>query len=99
MNLRTTARGRPCQIRVPGVLRDPKTVVLCHVRMVEIPTKNFPGRDLLAAFGCYQCHAIVDGQQNTNFTRDERQLMLLEAVMRTQAIWLREGLITIGRAA
>lgn len=100
MNLRDLARGQSCLIRVPGFCsHDPEQVVLCHVRMVEIPSKNFPGRDLLAAFGCSPCHMVVDGQTRTRYTHDECRLMLLEGVMRTQAWFLEQGLVTITKRA
>ena len=86
------ARGRECQIRVPQhCLHTTETVVACHVRMIGISGYGIKAPSLFCAWGCYQCHAIVDGQKNSEYTADERRLMLLEGMVRTQAILLKEG--------
>jgi hypothetical protein len=84
-------------IRVPGccVGRN-DTTVLCHVRMIEIPSKNAPGMDFLGAWGCFACHAVVDGQAASDLTFAQRRLLLLEGVMRTQADLLKRGVVRIG---
>lgn len=51
--------------------------------------------DWLGAFGCYRCHAIVDGQMNSAFTDGERRLMLAEATARTLLILINEGIIYV----
>lgn len=95
-NLRDTARGRPCQIRVPRhCCFDPATTVLCHLRMAGLSGAGLKCEDLLAAFGCFVCHDIVDGRKDVGLTYDERRLLLLEGIARTQTIWLSEGLIQI----
>ena len=49
--------------------------------------------DLLGAISCNCCHDAIDGRTKTAYTHDELTLMHAEGVMRTQVIWLREGLI------
>jgi len=48
--------------------------------------------DLFGAFGCSDCHDYVDGRRAND---DMRKLHLLEGIIRTQAIWLKEGLISV----
>lgn len=94
--LTKSARDRECTIRVPDhCLRTTETVVACHVRMSGISGYGIKAPDLFIAFGCFACHQIVDGQRNSEFSADERRLMLLEGMVRTQAILLSEGLILI----
>ncbi len=94
INLRQQARGRECQIRVPNhCLRTNETVVGCHVRMAGITGIGMKADDLFIAHGCYACHQIVDGQRNSEFSFEERRLMLLEGVIRTQAPLVSEGKI------
>ena len=91
--LRKSARGRDCQIRIPGVCNhDNETVVLCH-----LPGGGMGGKvdDLFAAFGCSACHAVVDGSVVIRVLYDTLMLWFHEGVIRTQAIWLAEGLISI----
>lgn len=93
-NLRKDASGQPCLIRVPDACCfDPARVVLCHVRLAGLTGMGLKNEDLLAAFGCQPCHDIVDGRTRSDYTYEQRRLMLLEAVMRTQAMWIKRGLI------
>lgn len=94
-DLRKDARGRGCLIRIPGHwCADPTRVVLCHIRMIGLSGTGLKAPDLLAAFGCDVCHKIVDGQVKSEFTYDQRRLLLLEGVMRTQAQWIERGIVT-----
>jgi hypothetical protein len=89
-----SAKGRECQIRIPNqCLGSTETVVLCHLRMTGISGFGIKAPSQLATFGCFRCHQIVDGQRNSTYTADERRLFLLEGMARTQAIWIREGLL------
>lgn len=91
--LRDSARGRDCQIRIPGICNfNPETVVLCHLNGGGSGTKH---SDLFGAFGCSDCHSAVDGRIKTEYSKAELDLMLLEAMVRTQKIWLDEGLVKI----
>ena len=90
VDLTKLARGMPCQIRVPTVCNgNPETTVACHVRLIGISGAGYKAPDLLIAFGCSSCHAVVDGQQTSSYDYGARRLMLLEGMARTQ-VWLAE---------
>lgn len=94
MNLRDYAKGKPCMIRIPGWCNhEPETTVLCHYRTVGISGMGVKSPDLLAAFGCSDCHDVVDGRRGQEFSRSQRQLYLLEGVIRTQAYLIERGLL------
>ncbi len=82
-------------IRVPGECRrDDAHTVLAHVRMVDISGMSVKGPDILAALGCDRCHDICDGRVPTlTYTFEQRRLMLLEGMARTQARRIEQGLI------
>ena len=98
--LRKSARGRECQIRIPGVCNgNPETVVLCHLPGGGMGRKQ---PDLFAAFGCSACHDAVDGRvtsriiyETTGYQYSDLLLYHYEGVQLTQQIWLDEGLIKI----
>lgn len=91
--LRDSARGRECQIRIPGICnRNNETVVLCHVNGGGAGTKH---SDLLSTYGCSDCHSAVDGRIKTQYSKQELDLMLLQGVMRSQQIFLDEGLVKL----
>jgi len=91
MNLRKEAKGRECTIRIPGVCNwDNSTSVLCHLNGAGMALKE---HDLHAAIGCSKCHDCVDLRNTFNYLTDEIKLMHLEAVIRTQKIWIEEGFI------
>jgi hypothetical protein len=96
--LTESARGQPCQIRVPSYCSgNPETVVACHYRLAGTCGVGMKPPDFLIAFGCAACHDCVDGRIRTNYTRDELRLMHCEGVMRTQILLHKAGLLSEGK--
>lgn len=101
MNLRKEAKGRECQIRIPGVCnRNPEKVVLCHLHKPSIGGgMSLKGNDLIAAYGCNSCHDAVDGRSTLPHCAYLNHLgltiMFYEAIFRTQAILLKEDKIGV----
>lgn len=92
-NLRKEARGRDCQIRIPNVCNgDPATTVLCHLPGGGMGTKH---HDIHAALGCSACHDVVDSRVRTDFAPALITLYFMDAVIRTQEIWINEGFISV----
>ena len=69
---------------------NPETTVLAHLNGGGMGMKQ---PDIFGAFCCSSCHDILDGRQQSVFNNDEIALMHLEGMVRTQKIWLDEGLI------
>lgn len=93
-NLRKEARGRECQIRIPFVCNhNPETTVLAHYRLAGTCGTGCKPDDLQGAIACNLCHDAIDGRTKTEYSRDELKLMHAEGVMRTLAIWRKEGFI------
>lgn len=92
MNRRQWAKGKPCQIRIPGVCNfNPETSVLCHYRMPGLTGIAQKADDRYAAIGCSDCHDHVDFRVQTDqWTRDELKLMHLEGMIRTDLLWRKE---------
>jgi len=88
-NLRNEARGRECQVRIPGVCNfDSDTTVLAHLGGAGMGRKS---DDMHAAVCCSSCHDIVDGRKSCLYSNDEVELMFLQGVIRTQQLWISEG--------
>jgi len=90
--LRESARGRDCQVRLPGCNHNPKTTALAHLNGGGMGTKH---SDIHGAFACSNCHEILDTNANTDFDREFIELAHHQGVMRTQKIWLDEGLLSL----
>lgn len=92
-NLRKEARGRECQVRIPGVCNgNADTVVLAHCRMPGLCGTGMKPDDLFGAWACSGCHDEID--RRTRLTDpDSAHLAHLEGVIRTQAVLLAEGKI------
>ena len=91
--LRESARGQECQIRIPEICNhNPETVVLCHLGGAGMGLKH---EDYEAAYGCSNCHSVVDGRVNIHFDRECIKLWFLEACVRTRVIMRKNGLIKI----
>lgn len=91
-NLRKEARGRDCQIRLPGICNfNPETSVLAHYRMPGTCGTGIKPDDPQAAWACSCCHDVIDARVKSEYTRDELRLAHAEGVLRTQAILRSEG--------
>lgn len=91
VNLRQLARGRDCQVRIPGVCNgNPETTVLAHLGGGGMGRKR---HDLHGAWCCSSCHDAVDGRVTTGFPREILEVYHLEAVIRTQESLIAEGVL------
>ena len=86
-DLRKLARGRPCMVRLPGCDGGGETTVLAHVRVIGVSGIGLKAPDLLGAFCCAPCHSAADSNRR-------HELDFLRGVMRTQALLVREGIVT-----
>lgn len=88
--IRQSAKGQPCQVRVPGVCNgDWSTTVLAHLNGAGMALK---AHDHEAAYACSACHEWLDGGfASTGYNRDVRDLWHLQAVIRTQRQLLEQG--------
>lgn len=94
VDLRKQARGRECTVRIPGVCGfNPETSVLAHYRLAGTCGTGCKPDDLQGAIACNCCHDAIDGRIKTEYSRDDLKLMHAEGVMRTLAIWRKEGFI------
>lgn len=92
--LTKAARGRDCQVRIPGVCNhNPETVVLAHYRMAGVCGTSMKPLDLIGAWACSDCHDVIDGRVRIAADRDILRLWHLEGMVRTLDILTREGVI------
>lgn len=86
-----SAKGEQCQIRLPGICNhNPETTVFCHINGGGMGMKH---NDIHGAYGCSDCHSVVDGPRKVDFSSDLIKLWFLEAMLRTQLILIEKGLI------
>ena len=92
-DLRKYARGRACQIRLPGICNhDSATTVLAHVRMPGTGMGMKPP-NVVGAHACSACHDAVDGRTQTEFSRDYLRLAHFEGMARTIALLVKDGIM------
>ena len=85
--LRKLARGKDCQVRLPGICcGDPATTVLAHVRLPGLSGIGIKAPDLLGCYACHSCHAYCDTHHD-----DATTVAFYSGVFRTQAYLIREG--------
>ena len=88
-----SARGEECQIRIPGHCNfNPDTVVFCHFGGGGMAYK---ANDIHGAYGCSTCRDIIDKRKYTNIPNDTLLIWFYEAIIRTQAILIKKGLIKL----
>lgn len=93
--LRELARGRDCQVRLPGICNfDPETTVLAHYRLAGSCGMGIKPHDLLGAWACSSCHDEIDRRSRSTDAQDAA-LAHLEGVLRTLVILIKEGVITL----
>ena len=60
-DLRKAARGRECQVRIPGICNgNPETSVLAHIRLAGLCGTGTKPPDLIATIACSACHDEID---------------------------------------
>ena len=87
------ARGRDCQVRLPGCPNDTQTVVLAHYRLAGTCGVGIKPNNLQGAWCCDYCHSQVDGRTKAGLTRDELRLYHAEGVFRTIDTLISEGVL------
>ena len=91
--LTKAARGRDCQVRLPGICcGDSETVVLAHYRMAGICGTSIKPPDLIGAWACRTCHDEIDRRTRT-MDAETARFFHLEGMVRTLDILMREGVI------
>lgn len=91
-DLRKEARGRDCQIRIPGICNfNPETTVLAHYRLAGTCGGGMKPDDEQGAWSCSCCHDAIDSRTKTEYDRETLRLYHAEGVFRTQAILRSEG--------
>lgn len=85
MNLRKHAQGKQCMIRLPGCHHNDETTVLCHHRS-STTGMGQKEPDVIGAWGCVNCHAVVDGKlpPPEGWTKKDVAAAFAEAIFRTQ---------------
>ena len=92
MNIRKEARGRGCQIRLPGCTGGGEDTVLAHYRLAGYCGTGLKPPDHFGAFACHHCHDVADGRRTVSYhTRNDIRLAHAEGVLRTFDILKREG--------
>lgn len=93
-NLRKAARGRPCQVRLPGCDGGGETTVLAHYRMPGLCGVGIKPDDAIGAWCCGRCHDLVDGRVRNALTANYNfKHAHAEGVMRTIAQLRKEGIL------
>ena len=91
-----SAQGQPCQVRVLGICKlvpGNATTVLAHLNGGGMGMKRL---SIHGAYACAQCHAWLDGGYTQTLTDlSTRDLQHLDAVIRTQEIMVREGVLIL----
>lgn len=91
IDLRKEARGRECQVRLPGICNfNPETTVLAHYRMAGLSGVGQKPNDLFGAFCCSSCHDEID-RRTRKMDVETARLSHAEGVFRTQQILISEG--------
>ena len=86
---RQSARGQPCQLRLPGCDGGGETTVLSHLRMFGWAGVGQKPADYKAVYACHNCHALIDGRTNGPWGYDD----ILRALGNTLDIHYAEGRI------
>ncbi len=89
LNLRKFAKGKICQLRLPGVCNFYiETTVLAHVRRGGVAGMRQKPPDLCGIHACSNCHSALDGRLGPK--KEPSDTDVLEALCRTLAIVSKE---------
>ena len=99
-HIRKSAKGKDCQLRIPGVCNfSPETVVAAHLRVAGTCGIGMKPSDLLTVRACSACHDVLDGRRKmTNgMERGDLLVYIHEAHCRTLLAYEKEGLIEVSQ--
>lgn len=88
--LRDSARGEECTLRLSRCLHTTDTTVLAHLPCGQKGT-SMKGPDIMAVYACYFCHLEIDGEDRWKIPAFD----YLRALAETQMAMIRKGLITV----
>ncbi len=92
-DLRKASKGQTCKVRVIGVCTfNNEETVGAHLNGAGMALKN---HDLFIADACSACHAWLDGGYVKTVTRQQRDHVHFEAIIRTQVDRIERGVITL----
>ena len=86
------AKGKPCLIRAPEICTfiDEQTVA-CHVPLADYHGTGFKMADWFIAFGCFNCHDLVDRRRYRHIEEAVARTWHIEGMIRTQAYILKRA--------
>ena len=85
-----SARNENCTLRIPGVCNfNTDTTVLCHKNGGGM---GFKHHSIHSCYGCSSCHDWLDNRGSVTST-EKRDAEFLRAMIETQSILIRKGLI------
>jgi len=94
--LRDSALGESCTLRLPGICNhDTDTVVLCHLRHLSSAGIGQKPDDTAAVYACSACHDAIDGRTRTDMTQWEIGHEEGRAMIETQRRMFDKGLIQV----
>lgn len=95
-DIRDSARGEECAIRLPGCDGGGETTVWCHLpEAVAGRGMGLKGIDILGAYGCRNCHDIVDRRapRPGRMTEHDVALAFYRALARSVVKLAQKGLL------
>jgi len=91
-----SSRGQICTLNFHGCDYGTETTVACHAGF------DFCGKgagvkasDLYSVDGCHNCHAILDGRKNSEYTQEHKDWFFWRALVKTMNRRVEEGLIKV----
>lgn len=94
--IRRAARGQDCTLRLAVCNFDPDTTVLCHSNfLVDGKGMGLKAADTAAAFGCSDCHDVLDGRRPrpADLSLEQLECAFRAAICLTHEILKAEGLL------
>lgn len=78
--LRTIAKGQPCFLRLyPFCTHNTEETVLAHIRRGNTAGGGMKPADINGCPACARCHAVYDGEKQTEYSRDQLDAEMLRA--------------------
>jgi len=90
-NLTKAAKGQSCTIQlIPYCNHNPETTVFCHAPSSR-KGWGIKSPDWWGAFGCSDCHDIVDGRVQVDLPKAEIERCFNRGIYETLAIQIESG--------
>ena len=91
-----SARGEKCTMNIAAWCRDdPATTVYAHFPLGTGGSNKLNGDLGNGGYACFMCHQVIDGRQNSDLTKEDKEFYMRRSTYRTLCRLVDRGILKL----